>query len=223
MQRVNLSTKGSATIFIFKINITFPIKSSRYCTKKLQNYNPSSQSTLRLVSQALGTRPCNVGITGQPPFNSAARSWGVEQLKDKDRERKGKKGPEGDAQKAHCTHSASPGRSLQEEPEQRRMERKERRTSIGQTLSSCLEFVGVQPRETFSSGLGPKFHNTSFFRQPSALEVLGSQSFAFGIEALCITESLCVPFWSHKLELWYLLILYRLQFARSTLWVLISS
>lgn len=50
LQCVNLSTKGSATIFIFKINITFPIESSRYCTKKLQNYNPFPQSTLRLVS-----------------------------------------------------------------------------------------------------------------------------------------------------------------------------
>lgn len=103
------------------------------------------------------------------------------------------------------------------------MERKEHGTSISQTLSSCLELVRVQPRETFSCGLGPKFHKTSFFRQHSVLEVLGSQSFAFGIKALCITESLCVPFWSHKLELWYLLIFYRLQFARSTLWVLISS
>lgn len=42
--------------------------------------------------------------------------------------------------------------------------------------------------------LGPKFLNTPFFGQHGVLQVAGSQGFAFGITALCITASFCVPF-----------------------------
>lgn len=66
--------------------------------------------------------------------------------------------------------------------------------------------------------LGPKFLNVSFFRQHTVLSVLCSWGRASGISVPCITESLLSK--SHKLELWYLLILNRLEFARSTLWSL---
>ena len=66
--------------------------------------------------------------------------------------------------------------------------------------------------------LGPKFLNISFFRQHTVLLILWSWGLASGMSVLCTTESLLSK--SHKLELWYLLILNRLEFAGSTLWSL---
>ena len=145
----------------------------------------------------------------------------MEELKDKDRGRKGKKVPE--AQKVGGTHSPL----LRKEMAGAGEGRKEHGTSVsGDTrLRVFLQLVRTPlptppPRKRNVAGvlLGPKFLNISFFRQHTVLLILWSWGLASGMSVLCITESLLSK--SHKLELWYLLILNRLEFAGSTLWSL---